>query len=78
MSNTIKVGEYELKPGDHWFSVYCPIAGWKWVEYWINPDMGGFVEPWITSPFAFASKEQAIREGKAMAEFEGLPFIYKE
>lgn len=72
----MKIGNMELNPGDHFMSVYEPIAGWKYVEYWINPDMGGFVEPWQTSPFAYEFEEEAIKAGQEVAELEGLPFIY--
>lgn len=51
-------------------SVYRPIAGWKAIQYWWNneePDLGGFWEPWQTSPFAFATKAEAIDWAKTWA-----------
>lgn len=53
-------------------TVYKPVAGWKAVMYWWNPE--GFWEPWDTSPFAFPNEEGAIAWGKAWAEDEGVPF----
>lgn len=53
-------------------TVYKPIAGWKAVHYWWNPE--GFWEPWQTSSFAFATREEAVEDGRAWAEAEGMEF----
>lgn len=71
----MKIGNVELQPGDHWITTYECIAGYKAIEYWINPDMGGFVEPWQTAAFAHNFREQAIKDAKVWAECEGLPYI---
>jgi len=55
-------------------TVYKPIAGWKAVQYWWNPDMGGFWEPWQTAGYAFNTKENAIEDALAWAEAEDIPF----
>ena len=55
-----------------YITVYYPIAGWKAIMYWWNPE--GFWEPWETSPFAFASEESAEEFGRAWAEEENIQF----
>lgn len=55
-------------------TVYKPIAGWKAVQYWWNPDMGGFWEPWQTGSFAYATKEEAVEDALCWAEAEEIPF----
>lgn len=65
------------RPADyrgHWISVYQPIAGWKAIEYWWNPDMGGFWEPWQTGFSAWATKDEAVIDAKVWAEAEELPY----
>lgn len=59
-------------------TVYRPIAGWKAMLVWLNneePDLGPFWEPWNTSLFAFAEKEDAVLDAKMWAKAEGIPFI---
>jgi hypothetical protein len=55
-------------------TVYESIGGWKAVEMWWNPDMGGFYEPWVTGVGAYASREKALEEARAWADAEELPF----
>lgn len=55
-------------------SVYKPIAGWKAVQYWWNPDMGGFWEPYQTSDFAFSEKEKAQIVAQHWAKSEDIPY----
>lgn len=57
-----------------YISVYKPIAGWKAIQYWWNPDMEGFWEPWQTGDYAFATKEEAILDAKQWAEADSIPF----
>lgn len=57
-----------------YISVYKPIAGWKAIQYWWNPDMEGFWEPWQTGSFAFATKEEAIEDAKFWAMCDDIPF----
>lgn len=56
-------------------TVYKPIAGWKAVQYWWNPEMGGFWEPWQTGAFAWNTKEEAELDAKLWAEAEDVPYI---
>ncbi len=37
----------------NFITVYKPIAGWKAIEYWWNPE--GFWEPWQTSDLESSS-----------------------
>ena len=48
--------------------VYRPIAGWKAVMMWYNPE--GFFEPWDTSAFAFTTREEAERYAREWAAIE--------
>lgn len=57
-----------------YITVYKPIAGWKAVMVWWNPDMGGFWEPYQTGEFAFATRDEAVTDAKIWAEVEGLEF----
>lgn len=53
-------------------TVYLPIAGWKAVMLYWNPE--GFWEPWETTPIAFPTREAAVAWGKDWAEEEGIEF----
>ena len=53
-------------------TVYKPIAGWKAVL--MTTDKDGFEEPWTTSPFAFATKQEAIDYAKGWAEAEEIEY----
>ena len=66
------------KPPQAFISVYKPIAGWKAIHYWWNPEMGGFWEPWQTGMCAWETKEQAIEDAILWAEAEELPFYEKK
>ena len=55
-----------------YITTYYPIAGWKAVMHWWNPE--GFWEPWETSECAFPSEESAEEFGRAWAEVEGIEF----
>lgn len=59
---------------DHapFITTYCPVAGYKAVMYWWNPE--GFWEPWDTSKTAFATRLEAEIYAKAWAAEEGLEF----
>jgi hypothetical protein len=65
-------------PAEHksFITVYKPIAGWKAVQYWWNPDLGGFWEPWQTGFCAFNTEQSAIDDALFWAEMEDLPFYY--
>ncbi len=60
------------KDKENFITVYKPIAGWKAIEYWRNPE--GFWEPWQTGALAFATREEAEADAKDWAEAEGLEF----
>jgi hypothetical protein len=49
------------------------LSGYFAVMYWWNPS--GFWEPWETGIGRYPTKEEAIVEGKAWAESEGLEFL---
>ncbi len=58
--------------------VYKPLAGWKWVLYWLNTvDYPGdaFPEPWMTSAMAFEKEEHAAGMGRAVAQEMGIVFV---
>jgi hypothetical protein len=65
-------------PAEHksFITVYNPIVGWKAVQYWWNPDLGGFWEPWQTGFCAFNTEQSAIDDALFWAEMEDLPFYY--
>lgn len=71
MSQTTTIAQ--LKPGDHFIGVTQGISGHFAVEYWINPEMGGFIEPWDTGLGRYATREAAVAEARFMAEDSGLP-----
>lgn len=50
------------------------LSGYFAVMYWWNPEMDGFWEPWQTGIGRYATREEAVKEGKAWAEAEGLEF----
>jgi hypothetical protein len=54
-------------------TIYKPIAGWKAVLMQPSDDKS-FMEPWVTSYFAFKTKEEAINYAKDWAEAENVPF----
>ena len=59
-------------------TTYLPVAGWKAVYYWWNPDQGGFWEPWQTSDFAFATEDEAEAYGKGWAESEEISYVPRD
>ena len=71
-SNGIKIvmdEDSKLEPintSSSYMTVYKPIAGWKAVV--MTVDAEGMAEPWQTSPFAFATKDQAIETHKDYSE----------
>ena len=53
-------------------TVYKPVAGWKAIMVWWNPE--GFWEPWDTSYFAYGTKEEAVGYAKWWADAENVPY----
>jgi hypothetical protein len=54
-------------------TTYLPVAGWKAVHYWWNPE--GFWEPWDTSMFAFGTEAEAAACGMEWARAEEIRFV---
>ena len=63
---------------ENFITVTHGLSGWFAVEFWWNPDMGGFWEPFITGHGRYKRKHNAIAEGEAWAEDHGLEFIMPE
>ncbi len=59
-----------------YISVYNPIAGWKAIMYWWNPELGGYWEPYQTGMFAHKTRASAVIDAKLWAAAEELE--YKE
>lgn len=59
---------------EDFITTYKPIAGWKAVYYWWNPDLE-IMEPLDTSPFAFNTKDEAIQYAKQWAIDEGIRYV---
>lgn len=57
-----------------YITTYLSISGWKAIQLWWNPDMGGFWEPWETGCGYYATEAEAADEARAWAEAEGLEF----
>jgi hypothetical protein len=57
-----------------YITVYESMGGWKAVEMWWNPEMGGFWEPWQTGICAYPTKEQAQVDAEDWAEAEELEY----
>lgn len=57
-------------------SVYQALGGWKWVEMWWNPDLGGFWEPYDNGKHFYTTAGAAAREGREIAAASGKPFIW--
>jgi hypothetical protein len=55
-------------------TIYQPIAGWKAVQYWWNPEMGGFPEPWQTASVAYGEPEPARDDAMRWAVAEKCSF----
>lgn len=53
-------------------TVYKPIAGWKAIHIWWNPE--GFWEPYETSQMAFDTREEAEAYAKDWATAESLEY----
>ena len=71
----ITSSEIDQHKSTGFITVYKPIAGWKAVQYWWNPEMGGFWEPWQTGPCAWDTKKEAELDAKMWAEAEEIPYL---
>ncbi len=58
----------------NYITVTNGMSGWFAVEVWWNPEMDGFWEPYDTGYGRYATKEEAVAEGKVWAENEGMEF----
>lgn len=65
------------KPAN-FITTYQSVGGWKAVQYWWNPDMGGFWEPWDTGLGRYADEAAAIEEAQIWADAEGLEYVPRE
>ena len=52
-------------------TVYKPIAGWKAVLLAWDEECE-MMAPWSTSPFAFGTREEAVRYAQSWAEAEEI------
>jgi hypothetical protein len=58
-------------------TVYESIGGWKAIQYWFNPDYGGFWEPWQTGHFGYATEKEAEEDAKSWAENEEIRYVQR-
>ena len=68
--------EGDTKANEPFITTYLPIAGWKAIHYWWNPE--GFWEPWQTSDFAYKTEDEAEKYGKFWAKEEGVRFVPRD
>ncbi len=71
----IQSNEVQNHKSTGFISIYKPIAGWKAIQYWWNPEMGGFWEPWQTGSFVHESSHAAWAEAQEWALAEDIPLI---
>ena len=63
-------------PRQHWIGITGPaISGYFAVEYWLNPDMGGFPEPWDTGVGRYSTAREAAEEAVMLADEMELPCV---
>lgn len=72
MLNVIK--EPDPKLHSRFISVTKGMSGFFAVQYWWNPELGGFWEPWDTGVGRYKRLASAIAEAEMWAEEENLPF----
>ncbi len=58
---------------DSFVTVYKPIAGWKSVLMVWDSELSCYA-PWQTGYLAWSTKEEAMIDGRAWAEAEGIEF----
>lgn len=66
-------GKREIRPGEHWLEVTRGMSGFFAVRMWLNPEMGGFPEPWDTGIGRYESEADAWDEARLIAEEMHLP-----
>jgi hypothetical protein len=59
---------------ERYITVSQGIGGWFAVLVWMNPDMGGFWEPYDTGIGRYATKAEAETEARMWAKDESLEF----
>ena len=65
----------QLKPGQHFIGVSEGLRGHFVVVYWINPEMGGFVEPYDSYTMSYATRDEAVEMARIVASEESLPLF---
>ncbi|MFI5422912.1 MAG: hypothetical protein ACHQWH_03095 [Nitrososphaerales archaeon] len=74
----MKINNKEVQPGDFWISTSRGMSGWFAVLIWLNPggdDFGPFAEPYDTGIGRYATKEEAVKEGKDWADMMNFEFV---
>lgn len=71
IDKTKREAKPETKP---YVTITWGISGHFAVMVWLNPDMGGFWEPLESGKGRYATKEEAIAEGREWAKTEELEF----
>jgi len=66
--------EPPVNPHAPFVTVSEGMRGWFAVVMWWNPDLGGFWEPWQTSPESFDEKQDAVESARNWAVADGLAF----
>lgn len=57
-----------------YITTYRAAFGWKAIQVWWNPDLGGFWEPYQTGFGQYDTKAEAEVEAREWAIDEGLEF----
>lgn len=69
---------WQPKPGESYMTTSHGMSGYFAVQIWVNPNMGGFEEPYNTGFGRYATEYEAYQEAEAMAIAEDIPLIFKE
>lgn len=67
--------DFAPKPKDHWLDLTQGMSGHFAVEMWLNPDMGGFPEPWDSGIGRYETAKEAWEEAKIWAKESEIPLI---
>lgn len=58
-----------------YMTVTSGMSGHFAVMVWLNPDMGGFWEPWDTGIGRYRTEDEARVEAIQWADAEGIPYL---
>lgn len=64
-----------LPPRSKFVTVSEGMSGHFAVIYWLNPDMGGFWEPYDTGIGRYPTEDEARVEAIVLSESEGVPYL---